>query len=82
MGSKSIKKRLITGDKEQLADFVARNPDNARAKLLEQFDDLLIEVCMENYGANQTRLAKILGVNRGSMRKRMKNLGYIQEIQQ
>lgn len=81
MGSKSIKKRLITGDKEQLADFVARNPDNARAKLLEQFDDLLIEVCMENYGANQTRLAKILGVNRGSMRKRMKNLGYIQEIQ-
>lgn len=73
------KQPFIKLDRQELINFIENDPQFVRQKLLSELDDILIDVCMDICGSNQTRVAEVLGVNRGTLRNRMRNLGYLPE---
>lgn len=68
---------LIQVDPPSFMHFFAENEGEIREKMMLEMDDILIKASMAKYGNNQTRIAEALGVNRGTLRTRMKKLGYL-----
>lgn len=68
---------LIQVDPAVFTRFIQENDGAVRELLLRELEDLLIQGCMSVYGNNQTRIAEALGINRGTLRTRMKEFGYI-----
>ena len=68
---------LIQVDPDVFTRFIQDNDGAVREILLRELEDILIQGCMAVHGNNQTRIAEALGVNRGTLRTRMKELGYI-----
>jgi Fis family transcriptional regulator len=60
-----------------LADFIESEEGSVRSKVQLQVDEILIKSCMKIYGNNQTKVAEVLGINRGTLRKKMKQLGML-----
>ncbi len=56
-------------------DLDGHEATNIYTLFLEQFEKPLIEVVMEVSGGNVTRAATILGLNRGTLRNRLKKYG-------
>ena len=63
----------------ELSDFIDKHRanSNVRAQLIEELDRKLIGNCLKRYRGNQTRVAEVLGINRGMLRTRMKELGFM-----
>lgn len=57
---------------EQLA---GHEPDNLYDMVMEEVERPLLECVMEHSGGNQTRAAQFLGLNRGTLRKKLKQYG-------
>lgn len=74
-----IEKQIFNVNKEVLIEFIEANENHVRPNLVLQFEKILIDACMELYGNNQTRIAEVLGVNRGTLRTRMKALNILPE---
>ena len=51
---------------------------NVYDAILAEIEDPMLEAVMEHTRYNQTKAAKILGINRGTLRKKLKRYGFIQ----
>ena len=54
------------------ADLDGHTPDNLYQLMLGEMEKPLLEKVMEYVGNNQTHAAKLLGINRGTLRKKLK----------
>ena len=45
--------------------------------VLEQVEEPLLQTVMERYGGNQTRVAEVLGMSRGTLRKKLIRYGLL-----
>lgn len=70
-------KPIISQDNRCVGDFILVNSGDVRTKALDELDSNLIKSCIEIYGNNQTKIAEVLGLNRGTLRKRMSELGFL-----
>ncbi|MCU4320634.1 hypothetical protein KTH44_16070 [Acinetobacter bereziniae] len=68
---------IISQDNRNVCDFILVNSGNVRTKALDELDLNLIRSCIDIYGNNQTKIAEVLGLNRGTLRKRMSELGFL-----
>lgn len=71
----TTKNAVVALNPSQLTDFVSANRGAARSELIDQLDLITITHCLKSYKNNQTRVADVLGINRGTLRKRMLDLG-------
>lgn len=74
MENKAVNKTNIQG--QPVVEFILANKGEVRTKALDDLDKKLIEGCIAIYGNNQTKIAEAMGLNRGTLRKRMIELGY------
>lgn len=72
-----IKNTVVELKEDALTHFIVSKEGSVRKKLLADFDKQLIERCIVLYNGNQTRIAEVLGLNRGTLRTRMKQLGLL-----
>lgn len=74
-------KSVVGFNQIALSDFidVNANSQDIREQLLLQFDRVLITNCLTRYYGNQTKVAQVLGINRGTLRTRMKELGMLKK---
>ena len=74
-------KSVVGFNQTALLDFidVNANSQDIREQLLLQFDRVLITNCLIRYYGNQTKVAQVLGINRGTLRTRMKELGMLKK---
>lgn len=65
--------------KETLKDYFYKlggyDPSSLYDMVLEEVERPLIEVVLQRTRGNQSRAAKILGISRGTLRKKMKQYG-------
>lgn len=71
----TTKNAVVALNPSQLTDFVSANRGAARSELIDQLDLITMTHCLKTYKNNQTRVAQVLGINRGTLRKRMRDLG-------
>lgn len=73
-------KNVVELDLIELSSFIDTNrvDSNIRAQLVNELDRKLIGNCLIRYRGNQTRVAEVLGINRGTLRSRMKELGFME----
>ncbi|WP_151812503.1 helix-turn-helix domain-containing protein [Acinetobacter bereziniae] len=76
METQSAINPIISQDNRNVCDFILVNSGNVRTKALDELDLNLIRSCIDIYGNNQTKIAEVLGLNRGTLRKRMSELGF------
>ncbi len=57
------------------ADLDGHDPAGLHALVMRQVEQPLLEMVMQTTGGNQTRAAEILGINRGTLRKKLKEYG-------
>lgn len=58
-------------------DFTERLPRDAWYVLLDAFEMAILKVATEKYGANQVKMAQVLGLNRNTLRKKLADCGLI-----
>lgn len=56
-------------------DLDGHAPGNLYALLLGEVERPLLETVLAHTGGNQTRAAEILGINRGTLRKKLQQYG-------
>lgn len=71
-------KNVVNLNVIELLGFIDASNKNIRAQLLLELDRKLIGSCLHRYGGNQTKVAEVLGINRGTLRTRMKELGLLE----
>ena len=71
----TTKNAVVALNPSQLTDFVSANRGAARSELIDQLGLITMTHCLKTYKNNQTRVAQVLGINRGTLRKRMRDLG-------
>ncbi len=59
---------------------IESNPDNLFAEVLQVFEKPLIEELLLQERGNQTRVAMRLGLNRGTLRKKLHAHGILKEV--
>lgn len=72
------KNQVVDLKGEELTHFIVNKEGSVRAELLHELDTQLIKRCIVLYNGNQTRIAEVLGLNRGTLRTRMKQLGLLE----
>lgn len=55
--------------------LAGHEPDNLYAMVMEEVERPLLECVMLHSGGNQTKAAQFLGINRGTLRKKLKQYG-------
>jgi Fis family transcriptional regulator len=56
-------------------DLEGHEPNDLYQLLLSEVERPLLETVMQYVGGNQTRAAQALGINRGTLRKKLKQYG-------
>lgn len=69
------KRNIVCMDENHLDQFITDENGGVRNRLVNQLDRQLIEHCLKRYNNNQTLVAKVLGINRLTLRTRIQNLG-------
>lgn len=77
MVANSNTKKVVTANTADLRAFISANEGRAFNEIMKQVHSIMIEASIAQYGNNQTKIAEVLGVNRGTLRTRMINLGLI-----
>ena len=60
---------------QYFADLDGHAPGGLYPMLLQEVERPLLEIVMDHAGGNQTRAAEILGINRGTLRKKLQEYG-------
>lgn len=66
---------LLTIDKQELEVIVEKYKGDAFRAVVEQIEAHLLSVALIQCRGNQTLTAEILGLNRGTLRKKLKHHG-------
>ena len=78
------KKKQYNGEGKRLSDQVAKSMDkyfkeldgekatNIYSMVLKEVEQPLLETVMKQYNGNQTVASKVLGINRGTLRTKLK----------
>jgi len=64
-----------TALQQYLQDLNGHEPNDLYQLLLNEVERPLLETVMQHVGGNQTRAAQALGINRGTLRKKLKQYG-------
>ncbi len=64
-----------TALQQYLQDLNGHEPNDLYQLLLNEVERPLLEIVMQHVGGNQTRAAQALGINRGTLRKKLKQYG-------
>ena len=56
-------------------DLDGHPPGGLYPMLMREVEQPLLEIVLDRTGGNQTRAAEILGINRGTLRKKLKEYG-------
>ena len=70
-------KTLLTIRKEELEHIVEISKGDAFRAVVEQVEAQLLSMTLVQTRGNQTLTAEILGLNRGTLRKKLKNHGML-----
>ena len=66
----------------RVADFVDKLDDNAHVglydRVIESVERPLVEEALRHVGGNQTKAGKLLGINRNTLRKKLRYYGLLQ----
>ncbi len=57
---------------QYLEDLGDENPGNVYELVIQQIEQPLLELIMQHVDGNQSRAAEYLGINRGTLRKKLK----------
>ncbi|MEG2268501.1 helix-turn-helix domain-containing protein [Acinetobacter sp. ANC 5378] len=68
---------LLTIDKQELEVIVEKNKGDAFRAVVEQVEAQLLSMTLVQTRGNQTLTAEVLGLNRGTLRKKLKNHGML-----
>lgn len=60
---------------QYFSDLGGHEPSNLYDLMLNEVERPLLETVMHHAGGNQTRAAAILGINRGTLRKKLRQYG-------
>ncbi|HAQ51077.1 MAG TPA: DNA-binding transcriptional regulator Fis [Gammaproteobacteria bacterium] len=63
--------------KEYFQHLEGHHTDNLYELLLSQVEPPMLKATLEHTGGNQCRAAEALGINRGTLRKKLKHYGLI-----
>lgn len=69
---KSCAKEVV---KQFLADLNGHEPDDLFQTVIQEVEEPLIEVVMDHVKGNQSKAARMLGINRGTLRKKLVQYG-------
>ncbi len=72
---KSLKENSRFALKNFLASLEDKDPDNLYEMFLAEVEQPMLDVVMQYTRGNQTRAATMLGLNRGTLRKKLKKYG-------
>ena len=61
--------------KHYFKDLNGEDPSNLYSMVIEEIEKPLLKVVMEQAESNQTRAAQLLGINRNTLRKKLKYYG-------
>ncbi len=67
-----ISSTIRTSLSQYLHDLGDENPGNVYELVLQQVEAPLLELIMKHVDGNQSRAAEYLGINRGTLRKKLK----------
>ncbi len=67
-------KNVLKIDREKVVELLRANKGNGYHALRAEFENVVIEEAMVMHRGNQTRAAEHLGLNRGTLRKKIDNL--------
>ena len=70
-------KTLLTISKEELEAIVEKYNGDAFRAVVEQIEAHLLSMTLIQTRGNQTLTAEVLGLNRGTLRKKLKNHGML-----
>ena len=71
-------KTIIRSSMSQfLNDLDGENPGNIYDLVMQQVEEPLLELIMQHVDGNQSRAAECLGINRGTLRKKLKTYNLI-----
>ncbi len=68
---------LLTIDKQELEVIVEKYKGDAFRAVVEQVEAHLLSMTLVQTRGNQTLTAEVLGLNRGTLRKKLKNHGML-----
>jgi len=74
-GARYLSDSIRQAMENYFADLEGHDASNLYELFLAQFEKPLFEVVMQNTRGNITHAAKILGLNRGTLRNRLKKYG-------
>jgi len=57
---------------QYLNDLDGENPNNIYDLVMQQVEEPLLELIMQHVDGNQSKAAECLGINRGTLRKKLK----------
>ncbi|MFV5507292.1 MULTISPECIES: helix-turn-helix domain-containing protein [unclassified Acinetobacter] len=72
-----VEKNLLTINKEELEHIVEISRGDAFRAVVEQVEAHLLSMTLVQTRGNQTLTAELLGLNRGTLRKKLKNHGML-----
>ncbi len=62
---------------QYLNELDGTDPDNLYEMVLQQVEQPLLEIVMHHVAGNQSKAAECLGINRGTLRKKLKTYNLI-----
>lgn len=71
----SLRKAVASAVRQYLKDMNGYDPNSLYRLVLAEVEVPLLKTVLNHAGGNQTRAAEILGLNRGTLRKKMKQYG-------
>lgn len=73
--NKPLRDSVKQAVKNYLAQLDGEDVDNLYELVLSEVEDPMLDVIMMHTRGNQTRAATMLGINRGTLRKKLKKYG-------
>jgi len=72
-----LSSNIRTSLSQFLNDLDGENPGNIYDMVLQQIEQPLLELIMHHVDGNQSKAAEFLGINRGTLRKKLKTYNLI-----
>ena len=77
LGLPSLSEHVAIAVRQYLATLGDENASDLYALMLSQLEQPLLQVLLEHTRGNQSQVAAMLGMNRGTLRKKLKTYGLL-----